>query len=80
MDYHLYQIGEEVTFEGRFEGVRAAGGYTVKAQLPPLGDELQYRIRSATEPHERVVLEHQLKRQVPDNSKSFFRQHGSAAT
>jgi hypothetical protein len=30
--------------------------------LPPEGDEYQYRIKSANEPHERVVKESQMDR------------------
>ena len=62
MSRHLYMVGDEVVF-GRNSGTfspKAGGAYTIKAQLPPLGDHLQYRIKSSTEPHERVVLEHQI--------------------
>jgi hypothetical protein len=60
---HLYEIGEMVTFDPR-------GGYlqnphdafSVLAQLPPLGNEFQYRIKSVNEPYQRVAAEHQLKR------------------
>lgn len=67
MSQHLYMVGEQVIF-GRHSGTfspRAGGTYTVKAQLPPLGDHLQYRIKSPTEPHERVVVEHQLSAGEP---------------
>jgi len=60
---HLYRIGEKVTFNpGIGVTVQAAGTFTVLVQLPPLGDVLQYRIKSDHEPYERVVSEHQLVR------------------
>jgi hypothetical protein len=41
----------------------AAGGlYAITAQLPKTAGETQYRIKSAQEPHERVVMEYELER------------------
>jgi hypothetical protein len=42
--------------------LKTANAYIVSAQLPPLGDTLQYRIKCGSEPYERVVAEHQLNR------------------
>lgn len=39
----------------------ADGAYEVVARLPVEGETLQYRIKSADEPYERVVNEYQLK-------------------
>jgi hypothetical protein len=54
---HLYQVGDLVALDSR-------GGYksdfTVVAQVPALGSNFQYRIKSLGEPCERMVLEHQL--------------------
>jgi hypothetical protein len=36
--------------------------YKVTQLLPPEGDDRQYRIKSADEPHERVAKESQLNR------------------
>ena len=36
--------------------------YKVTHLLPPEGDDFQYRIKNASEPHERVVKESQLDR------------------
>ena len=63
MSRHLYKVGEAVTLtphSGNY--LKAAGAYVVSAQMPPLGDELQYRIKCVSEPYERVVAEHQLNR------------------
>jgi hypothetical protein len=38
--------------------------YKVTQLLPPEGDDRQYRIKSANEPHERVAKETDLKRVV----------------
>lgn len=62
---YLYKIGETVSFD-------AWGGYcqnpgdtfSVLAQLPPVGGDLQYRIKSANEPYQRMAAENQLKRVV----------------
>jgi hypothetical protein len=56
---HIYLIGDEVTLNPVMS-IKTAEGYTVKAQLPPSGDTLQYRIKCVSEPFERVVFEHQI--------------------
>jgi hypothetical protein len=63
MNVHLYHVGEQVALtphSGTY--LKASNAYVVSAQLPPLGDTLQYRIKCASEPYERVVAEHQLNR------------------
>jgi hypothetical protein len=60
---HLYRVGESVVLDLRAGYVlKSDAAFTVVAQLPPLGTDFQYRIKSVGEPHERVVLEHQLTR------------------
>jgi hypothetical protein len=60
---HKFRIGENVHLTA---GVFARGGagsvYKVTQLLPSDGDEQQYRIKSATEPHERVAKQSQLER------------------
>jgi hypothetical protein len=63
MSRHLYNVGQAVTLtphSGHY--LKTNGAYVVSAQMPPLGDVLQYRIKCASEPYERVVGEHQLNR------------------
>ena len=55
---HLYDVGQLVDF--RLAASKFSGTYRVRAQLPPLGDIFQYRIKSDAEQFERVVLEHQI--------------------
>jgi hypothetical protein len=49
--------------------------FTVVAQLPALGSDFQYRIKSIGEPYERMVLEHQLTRASPRDAavRGFFK-------
>jgi hypothetical protein len=60
-DAHKYKIGQSVHYSSnvmnRF-GIR--GSFRVVQLLPPEGDERQYRIKSASEPYERVAKESQL--------------------
>jgi hypothetical protein len=62
---HKFRVGQSVSF---MSGPFGRGGtnsiYTVMQLLPPEGDDFQYRIKNANEPHERVVKESQLDRVV----------------
>jgi len=63
MTPHLYHVGDAVTLtphSGHY--LKTSGAYVVSALMPPLGDVLQYRIKCAAEPYERVVAEHQINR------------------
>jgi hypothetical protein len=69
MTRHIYSIGQQVSFDGRVRTyLKPAGVFTVTKLLPPLGVELQYRIKSQREAHERVAVEHEL--QVAELAKS----------
>ena len=58
---HLYLVGQTVTLNKGAGFVSKTGDtFIVRAQLPPLGHVLQYRIKSDDEPYERVVAETQL--------------------
>jgi len=62
---YLYEIGETVTLDARGGHLRDTNDtFSVLAQLPPMGDDLQYRIKNVNEPYQRVVAEHQLRRVV----------------
>ena len=61
MPAHQFSIGDLVTLNWQPGGLFPKDiSYTVKSQMPPVGVELQYRIKSTGEPYERVVTEHQL--------------------
>ena len=60
---HKYKVGQSVHYTSnvmrRFGA--ANGDFRIVKLLPPEGDDLQYRIKSAAEPHERVAKESQLE-------------------
>ena len=63
MSEHKFKIGQTVHYtSGPYGRGGAAGVYKVTQLLPPEGDDRQYRIKSANEPHERVAKESQLDR------------------
>jgi hypothetical protein len=60
---HKFKIGQTVHYtSGPYGRANASAVYTVTQVLPSEGDDRQYRIKSASEPHERVVKESQLAR------------------
>ncbi len=61
LDSHKYKVGQSVHYTSNvLRRFGAVGDFRVVKLLPPEGDELQYRIKSPTEPHERVAKESQL--------------------
>lgn len=68
MTEHKFQAGQRVTLTVAFANRRAANaGYVVTRQLPERGGEFEYRIKSVSEPHERVARESDLAREWPPN-------------
>lgn len=60
---HRFRSGQAVRLNRRYPYRSAADVvYRVVRQLPDNGGDLQYRIKSASEPHERVVTESDLQR------------------
>ncbi len=58
-----FTVGQIVRFTSGTVGRPGAGGsYKIIRVLPLEGDEHQYRIKSAHEPHERIARESQLDR------------------
>ena len=63
MSNHRFKIGQSVNYKsGPFGTASASGVYKITRLLPPEGDDFQYKIKSAAEPHERVAKESQLDR------------------
>lgn len=62
MSSHKFKIGQSVSYTSGPFGGSASGVYKITQLLPPEGDDFQYKIKSAAEPHERVVKESQLNR------------------
>lgn len=61
---HKYGIGQivRVVAGSTMDRSAAQGTYKVVGQLPGDGNEFSYRVKSTSEPHERVVRESQLTR------------------
>jgi hypothetical protein len=60
---HKYNVGQVVQLlPGPYERQAARGSYTIIKQMPGESSDLEYRIKSVLEPHERVVKESQLLR------------------
>jgi hypothetical protein len=64
MATHRYTAGQAVHFSPDRHQERANGSrFKIVRQLPADGNALQYRVKSQTDGHERVVREDQLARQ-----------------
>ena len=61
---HKFKIGQTVQLVAAPRQRESAGGrdFKIMRLLPEAAGEFSYRIRSASEPHERVVKEHELRR------------------
>jgi hypothetical protein len=60
---HKFQAGQRVTLAPSLTNRSvASGGYVVTRQLPERDGEFEYRIKSLSEPHERVARESELAR------------------
>ena len=60
---HKFKIGQSVNYtSGPFGAGIATGVYKITRLLPLEGNDFQYKIKSAAEPHERVAKESQLDR------------------
>jgi hypothetical protein len=58
---HKFHVGQTVHYmSGPFGRGGTSGVYQIVRVLPREGDDQQYRIKSASEPHERVAKESQL--------------------
>ena len=63
VQHHKFKIGQSVSFSsGAFGRASANGIYKIVHLLPPEGHDNQYKIKSANEPHVRVVKESDLSR------------------
>jgi hypothetical protein len=58
---HQFQSGQLVRICRSIRYAAPEGDYEIVRQLPDEGGELRYRVKSAREPHERVVKESDLE-------------------
>jgi hypothetical protein len=60
---HKFRVGQSVNYtSGPFGVGSGSGAYNITQLLPPEGEDFQYKIKNAAEPHERVAKESQLDR------------------
>ena len=60
---HKYKIGQSVRYNsGAARRAGSNASFKIIRLLPSEGDHQQYRIKSASEPHERVAKQSQLER------------------
>jgi hypothetical protein len=63
MATHKFAVGQVVSFlPDRHQEHAKSGLFKIVRLLPEAGDALQYRVKSETDGHERVVREDQLAR------------------
>jgi hypothetical protein len=62
MPDHKFRVGEIVRLSPFITRNVPGGSYEVIKQLPERSGELEYRIKSMNEPHERVVRESELRK------------------
>jgi hypothetical protein len=60
MPSHKFRVGGTVMLRRAIQRNVPGGVYEVTKQLPHNGREFEYRIKSASEEHERVALESEL--------------------
>jgi hypothetical protein len=61
MTPHKYKVGQRVEFRpGRSAMPTSSREYTIVRLLPPEGEDLLYRIKSVSEPFDRVAREREL--------------------
>jgi len=77
MPSHKFHVGESVTVLPAISRNVPGGVYEVTKQLPHNGREFEYRIKSASEEHERVVRESEWRRcSICRSEGSGYRQRG----
>jgi hypothetical protein len=60
---HLFGVGERVSLDSNMRRSADRGDvFVVKTQMPHVGVQLQYRVKTEGEPYDRVVTEGQLTR------------------
>jgi hypothetical protein len=61
LDSHKYKVGQSVQYNSNSaRRLGPNGSFKIVKLLPSEGDEQQYRIKSASEPHERIAKESEL--------------------
>jgi hypothetical protein len=64
---HKFKVGQTVQLIPSISRAAASGYYQIVSLRPAEGDGLQYRVKSRSEAHERVVAESDLTLSAPQN-------------
>jgi hypothetical protein len=56
---HRFKVGQRVTLAAK-QYRKAGGAFEIVRQMPPANGNFQYRIKSASEGHERMAFESEL--------------------
>ena len=63
MTHHKFKLGQSVELvPHKLQAAAPSGHFKITRLLPSGGTDLQYRIKNAAEPYERMALESQLTR------------------
>jgi len=62
MTTHKFKVGQSVFLAPSFISNLPGGSYVITKQMPERNGEFEYRVRSASEPHERVARESELQK------------------
>lgn len=61
MPHHKFKLGQSVLYvPDKIQAAAPSGTYKITRLLPSTGRDLQYRIKNALEPYERIAQESQL--------------------
>ena len=61
MDLHKYKVGQTVRYHSdSMRRLGANSSFKIVRLMPTDGAELQYRLKSASEPHERIAKENEI--------------------
>jgi hypothetical protein len=60
MPTHKFRIGQTVYMKPSFHRNVPGGAYIIVRRMPERDGEFEYRVRSTSEPHERVLSENEL--------------------
>ncbi len=66
---HRYKKGEYMSLQGAFS--RSGDSFVIMTTLPPDSDDFLYRVKSSSEPYDRIVRESQLTRIVIDSGNTL---------
>jgi hypothetical protein len=60
-EFHKFKVGQSVRFNSTvLRRMGSNASFKIVKLLPSDGDQRQYRIKSASEPHERIARENEL--------------------